>query len=250
MLENISVQNLANVSLKIYKKASKEYYLAAKKLLESRNTYVYLNNRKVSNYFDCSALRSRFIACAREGLETYSTFSHETQHGVDDMMFEVKHPIFIELGPMFFEILTNDYVEKRYDGRNLYYGRLKNHNRIMSSVYEYARLLRIFDARGRKIDYSNYQMILGINTIEELIKFYNVMMKDNFISGVKYVLSFMKALELREMYYNDKKSAIQALKVCTSGDKTKINYTTLPNAYEKFLIELDQKRVKTYMKRF
>lgn len=248
--KRINVQELANVSLKVYRGVSKEYYLAAKQFLTSPNTLVYLNDRTRNNYFECSALGCYFVTCQNQGLAAYSAFGHETQHGVDGMMFDDMYPIFAELGPIFFETLIDDYVENRFHAANLHLDRLKNHNFSMNTLLGYLNMLKKFDDNGRTIIPGNIGSTLGVNTADELAKVYTLIMKDHFLRSMTYVLSFMKAIELREIYCCDKNSAIQQLQACTGGYDIRIDYATIIKSYENFLAELDRKRIKAYMKKF
>ncbi|MBE6138492.1 MAG: hypothetical protein E7173_01955 [Firmicutes bacterium] len=240
----VKVEDLAELSLKVYKQADKEFYLMAKKILESGNTLVYLNDLGINNHFRCAALRQNFIACAYAGKQTYSNFSHELEHGVDDILFAQKYPLYKELPPIFFESLVNDAVGKRTDFSGLYDDRIGNHNGMMNDIFEYVRILRLFDANGRNLTSKNVSAVLGITTFKELEELYKTMMTDAFIDGVNYILSFMKAIQLREVYYNDKTAAIKLLIAITNGEDRTVGSEALLQSYERFLSELDGKKAK------
>lgn len=247
---SLTIKDLIRVSLKIYKGASKELYLKAKNIIRDDRTMIYLNDVNMDNNYDCQALDCNFIACSNIGINTYPRFIHELQHSIDKQTLIKQAYIYIELAPIFFETLMCDYWNTKGDYKGLYSFRIKDNSEIMREFYEYVKILEKFDVHGQNLTISNAEDILGVDSKEQLQKIYNIIEPDDYMESIKYILSFLRSIQLRDIYYNDKKEALKQLNDASLGNDLKINYSSLARDYEKFNDEIGKLYLKTKGKRF
>lgn len=246
----VDINDLANESLKIYKSADKEFYLAAKTTLEDKNTLIYFNNLGIDNHFRCRYLDNNIISCYRDGYGTYPAFIHELQHDMDKRIFTNIQYIYSELAPIFFETLMCDHINKKGNYKGLYGFRIKNNNALMKSIFNNVEILNRFYNRGKELTSKNAGYILNIDSTAELRVLYDEIYNDNLIDSVKYMLSFMKAIHIRHMFYDYKKEGITRLKEAVSGASTDINYSLLMKEYDAYTFEIENLGTKKYTKRF
>lgn len=245
--DSIDVEDLVSKTLKIYDKSDKQFYHAAKSIFSDKHTLIYLNELDVNNYYRCRYLQRNFIACDQKGYNAYPSFIHETQHSIDHKLFYNIPALFGELGPIFFETLMNDSLNKSGNYIGIYGERINDHNQLMKDIYDYVRVLEKFENKGRTLTIENAGSILEVEDEAELAALYSFYNNDDAIDSVKYILSFMKAIQIRDLYYNSKKEGIARLKDAISGNDLKINYASLINDYEYFLKELETKsKVKKF----
>lgn len=246
----IKIEDLIKCSLKVYKKTNKQIYLMAKEMIESDKFLIYFNDLGINSFYDCTYLDRKIIACENKDYNSYSSFIHELQHGIDKEMFYDRAYFFTELSPIFFEIIMCDYLNKKGSYEGLYDKRINNFNDLLKEIYAYTRILKNFDRNERKLTVENYKSILGVENVEKLAEFYNECYYDDFNVSVKYVLSFLKSLEIRRLYYQNKKAAIKKLKDIIIGVDNEVKLSKLKKEYDIFINEIEKLYIKKCPRRF
>lgn len=246
LTSSVSPDELVAKTLKLYKKADKEFYMAAKSILENRKTVFYFNNLGIDQYYRCSTLNRNFISCNVSGYNTYPSFIHELQHGIDFKLFPNIVPFYDELNPIFFETLMCDELNKWNARPGIYGERIDNHNHLMRAVFNYVEILERFDNKGRWLTRSNVGSILGVDSEAELRKLFNKYYYDNLVQSVVYIMSFMQAIRIREIYYDSKKTGMKQLQDKLTGIDRKVGYSELIRSYDDFISEIEKSRVKKY----
>lgn len=239
--DKIELEDLIQTTLKVYDRADKQMYLCAKSILKDKHTLIYLNNLDINNYYRCRYLQLNFIACDATGYSAYPSFIHESQHSIDHKLFKDIPPLFWELAPIFFETLMIDLLNKSGKHLGLYGERINNHNMLMNEIYDYVRILEKFENKGKILTAKNTSSILEVEDESELASLYSFYNNDDAIDSVKYIISFMRAIQIRKLYYNSKKQGIMELKDVVAGNNLKINYSSLIYDYEMFINEIETK---------
>lgn len=247
--KSLSNEEIVEGTLKLYRDVDREFYLAARTLLEDRKTHLYFNDLGVNTFYNCADLNYKFIACSLVGYNTYPSFAHEVQHGIDFELFPDTFLLYDELDPMFFEILMCDKLNKDNLYPGIYGERIDEHNLLMESIFDYVKILDKFDRKGRNLTLQNICWIFEIESEENLKEIYDQYYYDELLDSLTYVISFMQAIEIRELYYNSKKDGIMQLKNKLTGVDCRLNYESLINSYENFINEIDKCKVKSYDKK-
>ena len=248
-MTDLSINDIVNKTLKLYKNADKGFYTMAKSLLEDKRTNLYINDLKIDSYYRCALLNCDFLACSLDGYHAYTGFIHELQHGLNFEMFPYMDLLYNELGPIFFELLMCDKLNDGDLYPGLYGERFEDNNYVMESVFDYVGVLEKFDYKGRDLTAENIGVILGVDSEEELRQIYNKYYCDDFIESVGYIISFMQAIEIRATYYNSRKRGIIQLKDTINNPDINLDYDSLIWHYEDFVDEIEQSRVRSYTKK-
>lgn len=202
-----------------YKNFGGYIYEYAHEFLKSDNiVYTDFYNSYYGSHFSVAPLNKNYITVGSNGNseQILETMIHEVGHCVDfykNKDREADKINFIEITSIFFEILADQFFSKYFDSKYFkkleslklmaYYGEAKDIS-FLTDIY--SKLLinldrNPYDFFNKEADKNNYE---GIANVDE---------------EMKYLYSYMIALELTQMYKENKKDALNILeKIIMSKD--------------------------------
>lgn len=241
----ISDTKMINLILEFYKNLDEEYYKIASDIVNSPFGLINFdeNGNQNDHFFVCEYLKLPFINIKSNGNKKYMAFIHELQHSIDYIINDFKvFGLYRELAPMFFETIFIDVLNSFNSSEGLYNIRINDHINTMEWLNEYINALLLFDKLGRKIDKHNISLILGSTDKKHQEYKLRKFMKNDFIDYLRYTISFLRAIELREEYYNgDIKTTIKKLKDNMSGRDNNIDFYNCIRCYNNFIKEIKEK---------
>ena len=190
-------------------------------------------------------------------LSTLYSSIHEFAHAIsfkynsEVTLYDKNKQLFLEIETLFFELVASDYFTTNINTKDEYHEIIQNH-------YLFLHESKIFDDRMK---IANLVMQSDIKTNEEFRKICNEelhftndyldnIMKQNTLEILKYLTSYLFAIELYELYKKDKEKALHILEkiMLMKNNSTLKYYNNIkelglnPNSHTtNFLMDLDNK---------
>ena len=216
----------------LFKSTTKEIYNKYLELEKEKDSIVELDasidtNDGSSYYFPI--VNKRFISVGTKGdsEELLSTLAHEFGHSIGSMYNGdryVNGDFFLEIESQFFELIANDYFANKIN-KNYYEGLSKE------ILYDYYSNAKGFIANRDILD----EVFNKLNTVDNPYEYYTFLVDNNtdyktidIPEKTKYLFGYIVALELFEIYKDDKELAIELLKniICKDDNRTELSRIT------------------------
>ncbi len=190
------------------------------------------------------------LGCASDDRDIICAFIHEAGHVITHKFNEKRYnstDIFCEIESIFFEILAEQFLRDKL--KDDYF--LDNEQIRADRYYKVANVIDILNIAYNKV-FNNLDKIENHHEAFKKVCHEEGLLKGvsiNFDDSVKYVFSFICAVELVEIYKVDKEKAIRLLSDIVSTDKTvpeyeKITRNVTPNEHmEQYVKKLDLKGI-------
>lgn len=244
---NLSDDKMVTNTLNFYKKLDKDFYVAAKKIITNPVSLINFSNRKSlgDHCFPCRYLDLPFINVYKENDLSAIWFVHELQHGIDYILYKDVPYFFSEASFIFSETLYIDSLVQKgvkiVDPNRFYSYRIHTNNENMQNLYNYVELLYRFIENGLEVNKDNVSKILICDSEKEINNKYNFLRVRNYLEMFGYILGFLKSLELREIYYNDRNIALSQLKNILMGGNDNVDFDMLEDCYSNYVSEIKAK---------
>ena len=247
----LSKKEIFDAVHEFYKGTNKYFY--NKYLLFEKNKNKILNYRPELDSDDGTCLsfplvKSRYLEVGGDGAvqNTLVSLSHEIGHFIGSIINEERYfddDKFVEIESLFFELISNDYFYKTFDN-----------NKFKENLIDYAYTYHD-DARNimafKKVNDDTFKKLYKLDNpyhyygeISKKVPYYkNVDVDDK----MKYLFSYLVALELYELYKEDKDLALYKLKEIVRPNNRKSEYQRITENIE--LNNNMKEHVKT-LKRF
>ena len=213
---NVPFEVQQEYTLKNYEKNCKRFLKYAERVFYSKITSQIQCVRRL----DCSSfchyselLDLPFLVINPK--ETSYILNHEIQHAIDYMLkYQTTNNYYSELLPIYFELLFDDLL---FDDKGIcdYDCRLDEMNSLILDVCEYLRAMKEFASLEFKVSLEEFkQIIMNCFSIDEslLIDCLNdIVVSDDFDGNFMYLISYIKAIELRNDFYNKKGSSLDLI---------------------------------------
>ena len=144
-------------------------------------------------------------------------FNHEVEHAIEEYYNYHTNTLYDELGAILNEMLFNEEVYKMngylYEGD--YDFRLDEANYLLKSVHNYFKIMLLF--AGKNFNISTDELIDTFVKYEDtskmlVLEYLREDIATNWMLGnIGYLVSFLKALELRELFINNSKDSFYIL---------------------------------------
>lgn len=213
---NMSPEEIVDKTLELYGIYFEKFYGTAKSIIEYPLNLI---NFTKSGYLDSQCFESDMFKLPFINIKNYNSnpelFAHELQHGIEYMDNYKTELYNKEIGPILMETLFIDTLvkNKERNAATLYYNRIYEIESIFTELLSYYSCVKEFRKYNFEVSNSKF-----INTLyyHNLIYAKNNIILNNLDIDIeddlKYLLSFFKALEIRNKVYQDKKYAFILLK--------------------------------------
>lgn len=228
---NIDSEDVLNKGMDFFKNYDEEFYNIIKQLISHKeNLYDFHNREKEDDR--CVFLIHKKLpvvhVCNTQSINLYGITVHEMQHQIDFMYRYLrgsKNPnyntLLEECSAILTEILFCDQFQQKNSSsdeiNNLYLERIKNIEQDASFMLKYLKIMKYLCANKNKFPKINllveYFEKHHIEVTESLlIKYINKLHNYNLYGAIKYLFSYLLALDIREIYYNNPYEAINKIK--------------------------------------
>ncbi len=238
-LSVFSYNHLMELCKTFYQSTDDEFTNYFEKLYSTNNHIRFkVNNLDITDscVYNVFGLKKSYINIDHYFNENYTeilgSIVHEEAHAISFLINENRYwgnAIFCEIEAIFFELIANDFFTEQLDNNNFM---IQSLNRLINEYYNGINLLKV-----KELIHS-----ININKISP-----NLSLKFEYVGDiselVSYVFSCIVAIELCEIYHNDKKEALTILKKIINLKNDESEYANIL-----FLIE-PNKSLKSYIKR-
>lgn len=209
--------------LNVYKKYSDILYKHAKSIINSPyNQIKGSNDIYTSSCVSVSLERKSFLIIDIDDLT--NTFIHELQHGIEYNLSLPIHEFYLELGPMVFEKLYCDEVDK-CDNLGAWYENLERMNDIflcLSYIAPYIKVMYEFSERNFDVDDETFiNTFIKHDLLDDDVCFETLteeLKTDiycfNIVDYIKYIVSYFKSIDIYEKIKVDSECGINELFHC------------------------------------
>lgn len=150
-------------------------------------------------------------------LDAPCIFNHEVEHAIEEHFNYSTHFLYDELGAILNEMLFNEEIYRLngylYEGD--YDFRLDGSCYLLNSVYSYFKILLSFASKNFNISTNELiDIFLKFKKIDEkyVLEYLREDIATNYMEGnIGYLVSFLKAVELRELFINNSKDSFYIL---------------------------------------
>lgn len=225
---NIDSEDVLNKGINFFKNYDEEFYNIIKILVNNKENLYDFNSNNDKN--DCCVfLIHKKLPVVHvyntPSINLYGTMVHEMQHQIDFMYRYSrgnKNPnyntLLEECSAILTELLFCDQFNSSSGEINTFYlERIKNIERDSSFMLKYLRIMKYLCSNTNRFPKINllveYFEKHNIEVTESLlIKYINKLHVYNLYGAIKYLFSYLLALDIREMYYNNPYEAINKIK--------------------------------------
>lgn len=196
------------LTLKNYNTVSSKLYEYAKKIVfnNSFSQIQLVDDSDYSSFCHYSEIvKNPFIIVDSE--ENNNIFNHELQHAIEDVL-DLKIPtVYLELGSIELELLFNDtlFKEKNYLCSDDYGDRMEETDNILEELHLYLTLLKRLAKYDFKINNDGFIKVCSksMRIYEEQVNewLYDTLTNCNYDLYICYLMSYLKAIEIRENQY-------------------------------------------------
>ena len=243
----MSLDEAAKTTLKNYKMNASAMYNFAKTILEPKQGIIQEAVLNTSSYcFYSDILQLPFIVV--DPLDDAGCLNHELEHGIEYLMGTRPHFFYSEFGPIFFELLFCDESYKKYGKSSLamHITRIKETEDYLNVLAVYFCAMKIFSLRNYDVSeqffLETFEYFSNVEN-DNLIDFLNdEFVNSQIIESITYVLSFLKAIQVRELANNGGNQSGASFNDIVFSKKFKFK---IPDSnyqlYEKYIEEIKQK---------
>lgn len=249
---NLPVEKQAQLTILNYQTHSNILLQHAKNLLSPHptNKIQIVKELETSSYMHFSSTtRLPYLIINPE--EAPWVLNHEIEHGIENIASYTPHKIYEELGAIYFELLFTDllYKEQGYINPGDCFERTIDTLYDLSFLAEYLEIVKIFAKINFEVPTNIFKQVfldnLDINE-EELLQYLNEeIINDGIDLCIQYSLSYLKAIELREITKTYQGDILNLLLPYLKNKRFKFippeNYYSI---YQKYLEETEQKTKK------
>lgn len=243
----VPIETQLEYTLKNYELHSKILLPYAKDLFYNNPTHI-----QIKEYFECTSYCEYFKILDKSLLlidptEEGFILNHETEHYIERSMKLPNNDPYLELGSIYFELLFNDlYYEKE---GVLIPCKIEDAEVDLDMLVDYLIVIKKFAQTNFQVSNEDFKNIIveKLQVIPEEIKEYlqegieNDYMEDNII----YLISLLKAIELRNITLTSKQDSFDILNPFLSNKKLIFNPSKkLFKIYEDYVEEIKQKSLK------
>lgn len=245
----LSVDEMVELTLKNYEENSRFLLGTAKQIISSRptNQIQVVEDLGSSSYCHCSTL-TELPFLIIDPLEKPQILNHELEHGIEFSLAINYNDVFSELGAIYFEMLFTDvlYKSKGFIFPDSYTGRIEDASYQLRYLTPFFKIMKIFAKNNFKVSDDCFKQILleNINVMDNDIESY--LRQEDVIGDIDgetiYLLSFLKAIELREKTKGVKDDKLIYLTPYTA--RNKLNFGTSKSTfkiYKDYILEMKSK---------
>lgn len=250
---NMGIDEQAELTLENYSKNSKKTYKPALKLIKNTKTpqiqqvlslysssYCYHNSITNKPYLIINPTTDPWI------------FNHEVEHAVETTTQKYIHPLYPELGPIFFELLFNDilYNHQGFLNKGDYSERITECRYELNSLYRYLYAMQVFAKDSFVVSTEKFKQtfmeITGIS--EENICTYirEEAVPSDKEEDLQYLLAYLKGIELRERARSKKEDCSDLLSTYLNSQT--LNFTPTPEKFNIYKAYVNEMKSKTKTK--
>lgn len=225
---NLTIEEQSEETLEMYKCYSETFYSKAKKIILNPTPQIHVNYDLDSTSWGFYSQILDMPLLVIDPSESSSVLTRELQKGLEQSIRFRPHQLSKELGSIYFEMLFNDHMFLKYKiFSKEYYDRLYEFKLQLQQISPYLELVLLFSNYKFKME-TEWFLECFNDTIPakytDTIKYIN----DEIISNkmqrhIKYCVSFLKAIELREKTHQNKEVGIEELMNCLSMKKERYN---------------------------
>lgn len=213
----LSIDEQAEMTLKNYEKNSKTLLSEAKNLLYDTNQIQLVLDDEISSLcFNTEIINIPFIVV--NPTEGPNILNHELQHGIEQILCYNQNYFYAELGSQFFELLFLDFLAEKngYLKSGDFDFRFIDICQDLNSIAEFFLLTKEFVKKDFKVSSEEFmekcESLLYIPRCELKNYLTEEILNDSGIKDVmRYVFSYLKAIELREKQLLSNEDALEML---------------------------------------
>lgn len=249
---SLEIDEQAELTLENYSQNSKKSYKPALTLIRDTKTpqIQQVTSLYSSSYCYHNSITNKPYLIINPTTDPW-IFNHETEHAVETITQKYINPIYSELGPILLELLFNDtlYKHQGFLNKGDYSERLTESRYELNSLYIYLYAMQSFAKSSFNITTDQFKQTfmditgLGEDKIVSYIR--EEAIPSDKEEDINYLLSYLKAIELREKTIEEKADCTDTL---TSYLNSKIlNFTPTDdkfNIYRRYISEMKSKTKK------
>lgn len=244
---NLTMDEKIELTIKNYEKNSPRLLTCAKELLlDKKIGQIQVANGYGSYCHYDNISRMSFIVL--DECSESCVLNHEVEHAIESYMCIDKNVLYGEVGSILYEMLFNDelYNSKGFLDNYNFDFRLNNTRMLLDEVALYFRIMLYFSSIKFNVPTDIFwdTFMKHDNGNKNILDNYLIVkvMDDSIINGMKYLFSFLKAVELKEIFYNDREEGYYML---LRHLKNKKFYFKIPQdrfgIYERYVLEMEEK---------
>lgn len=238
----IPIEKQLDYTLRNYETYSKKLLSYAKDLFFNKPNLIQIaeNSSSFCEYF--KIIEKALVIINPE--EAGYVLNHETEHFIERQLGLPNNDPYLELGSIYFELLFTDLLYEK-EGI-LIRGKIKDMGYDITVISEYLIVAKEFAKYNFQVSDEIFKKVFleKIYIIPEELEEYleKQLEDDNIANGLIYLISFLKAIELRELTLTSNEDSFDILKPYLQSKKLIFNPSTkLFSTYEKYIDEIKQK---------
>lgn len=241
----LSLQERAELTIKNYEKNSPRFLMPAKSIILDDTVK---QIQAVEFYSSCchhdsiTGLSYLIINSSDEPC----IFNHEVEHAIEVAFKFPTNPLYYELGPIYYEMLFNEELYKsrgRLESSDFDF-RLDEMKYLLNVISSYFEIMLLFKKKNFNISTDEFiKTICQIKSIKpSFIEGYlkEEIANDNVIIDIRYLLSFLKAVELREVKINNPQAELLEPYIKSKKFNFEIPQDGF-KVYDRYIEEMNQK---------
>jgi hypothetical protein len=206
-----------------------------------------------------------------KNMKLYVKLAHEMQHQIDNVINNHKYPnysgfnhLLTECSAIFSELLCCDQISNEnpslVDCNSLFLYRINNIDSLSFDLMRYLNLIIKFENNNSKLDintfYEFYESNFYMTTEEHMTSYLNHLLEYDIFNSMKYLYSYLIALDLRTIYKSNQKEALSLLKYIINFELNDYGFDSIkkkgvgidkyqngPYNHLKHIMEVDNKRL-------
>lgn len=275
---DINKEALLSEGVNFFENFNDEFYQIINRLVNHKeNLYNFTNDDRMDD--ECIFLLSKKLPIVHiydtGNTLLYVKVIHEMQHQIDYMYRYIngnKNPnycnLLSECSAIFIELLFSDHLSLKYphsdDINNLYLERINHIESISLHIGEYLQIMKYLYINNKKLTFDFLERFLQSYNKQYsrsfLLKYVSSLLNYNLYSNIKYLFSYLLALNIRETYYNDSKEAINKIKHIINlkvyndsfspiiDNEIKLSEYAMPYNHLKHTMQVENKKLQLHRK--
>lgn len=244
-IKYVMPDEIINTTLKIYDSYLPDLSGQARFIINNKNNLI---NFSLESFIESECFyicQLPFINVCEYQKNPYD-FIHELQHGIEKTLNYNTHLYFKEVGPILLETLYIDYLVNSNDenAATLYFHRINECSYILEYLNKYFNCILELQKFNFNVDMPKFIEILKKNKLfdSKRANIVNILCESDIYELLMYLLSFLKSLELRNVFYQNKNEGFKLLNgLLNSKENIVLNINDISLNYENYLLEICQK---------
>lgn len=210
-----SIEDIITNTLGVYESFAPELLSSAKKIIYSDFCVINFSNKY---HIGSQCIYDRFINTSFIEIEQYNkrpmTFIYELEHAIENANSYDFGKFYSEVGAITFETLYIDNMceRKENNAELLYFRRLSNFSFKLDYLSSYFKALQSLSKYNFDVNKSQFLDILRSSNLIIKDRIPLFMLKKNTKEYLLYFLSFLKSIEIRNNFHDDRKYGLKLLK--------------------------------------